>query len=463
MNVKLRLTGRQKTELFRHLFPCDGCEAVSVAICGRRDAGPDQVMIVRKFVHIPYSECKVRTPFRVSWSTNQILPLLEEAMKRNYAVVKFHSHPTAYSQFSETDDLSDKDVFQSVHGWTDSGLPHGSVVMLPDKSMFGRAVLEDGSFIALHSIAVAGDDLEFFYPADADNVAEFAMRHAQIFGEATTQKIGKLSVAVIGCSGTGGPVIEQLSRLGVGRLVLVDPDSVEVKNLNRIPNTTMDDAKKERPKVKVLETAIKRIDLGTIVTPLHSLLNTPDAVREVAGCDIAFGCMDGVEGRHILSRLCAFYSIPYFDLGVKLVADGKGGIDEVCGAVHYVQPDGSSLIDRRVYTLEQVRAAALKRADPTAYQEQLKSKYIQGVNEEAPAVVSVNAQIASIAVNEFLARLHPYRYEPNSEFAITQISLIQGQMYHESEEGLSNYWVRNVGRGDVSPLLDMPELSEESS
>ena len=53
-----------------------------------------------------------------------------------------------------------------------------------------------------------------------------------------TPKLQNLSVAVVGCSGTGSPVIEQLARLGVGRLLLVDPDVVKVKNLNRILNTT---------------------------------------------------------------------------------------------------------------------------------------------------------------------------------------------------------------------------------
>jgi hypothetical protein len=455
------MTGRQKAELFGHLFPKDGFEAVSVALCGRRTGDSDHWLILKKIVHIPYSECKTRSPVRVTWSTNQILPLLEEAMKRNLAILKIHSHPTSFPEFSETDNESDRDLFESVHGWTDTGLPHGSLVMLPDGSLFGRAVFPGGDFMPLKSIAVAGDDLEFWYPEQDDGeVPEFATRHAQIFGEATTQKLRKLSVAIVGCSGTGGPVVEQLSRLGVGKLVLVDPDSVDVKNLNRIPNTKMVDAVRKRPKVHVLGDAIENLEFGTEVVRVHSNLSNPAAIREVAQCDVVFGCMDGVEGRHLLSRLSAFYSIPYFDLGVKLVADKKGGVDEVCGAVHYVQPDGSSLLDRHVYTLEQVRAAALKRTDPTAYQEQLKAKYIVGVDEERPAVVSVNGQIASIAVNEFLARLHPYRYDPNSDFAITRVSLIQGQSYHESEEGLARFWIKHVGRGDVSPLLDMPELSD---
>lgn len=56
--------------------------------------------------------------------------------------------------------------------------------------------------------------------------------------------------------------------------------------------------------------------------------------------------MDGAEGRHILSRLCTFYCLPYFGVGVKLEADGMGGMTQICGGINYLQPDGSSLLSR---------------------------------------------------------------------------------------------------------------------
>jgi hypothetical protein len=170
--------------------------------------------------------------------------------------------------------------------------------------------------------------------------------------------------------------------------------------------------------------------------------------------------MDGVEGRHLLNRLAAYYLLPYFDVGVKLVADGHGGIDEAAGAVHYVRPDGSTLQDRRVYTSEQLKAAGLRRTDPKAYREQVKAGYIRGVEEDRPAVISINMQMASSAVNEFLARLHPYRYEDNSDFAAVRRSFIQGTEYRESESAPSGVFFRQLGKADVRPLLSMPELSE---
>ena len=460
MHVSLRLTQRDHAALVDHLLPGDGLEAVAVALCGRRRSESRHCLTVRTVVAIPYDECKVRAPDRVTWSTRRLIPLLEEASRRDLAILKIHSHPGGYSQFSSVDDESDVDLFNSVFGWTDSAFPHASAVMLPGGRMFGRAVLRDGSFQTLDSILVPGDDLHFWIPDSSDRVAAFAQRHAQMFGAGTTRRLRQLSVAVVGCSGTGSPVIEQLARLGVGRLVLVDPDRVEEKNLNRILNARREDAYLKRPKVEVMARAIAAMGFGTELEIIDQDLATPRAVRAVAECDIVFGCMDGVEGRHLLNRLAAFYVLPYFDVGVKLEADGAGGIREACGAVHYIRPDGSTLQDRSVYTPTQLKAAGLRRTDPKAYRKQVQAGYIRGVDEERPAVISINMQMASAAVNELLARLHPYRLDDNADSAIVRTSFVQGAEYREPDKTPSGMFFAHIGKGDVRPLLSMPELSE---
>jgi hypothetical protein len=70
--------------------------------------------------------------------------------------------------------------------------------------------------------------------------------------------------------------------------------------------------------------------------------------------------------------------------------DVKGGIDEACGAVHYLCPDGSSLLDRNVYTLAQLKPAGLRRTDSKAYGDQLDAGYIHGVEEDRAAVISMD-------------------------------------------------------------------------
>jgi hypothetical protein len=460
MLVKLRMTQNDHRALAAHLLPGDGLEAVAVALCGRRRSADRHVLTVRQLVPIPYDECKVRTADRVTWSTQRLVPLLEAAAQRDLAILKIHSHPGGYSQFSSTDDESDSDLFNSVFGWTDSKFPHASAVMLPGGRMFGRAIMTDGAFQPLDSILVPGDDIHFWLPETSGTVPSFAQRHTQLFGKGTTRRLREMAVAVVGCSGTGSPVIEQLARLGVGRLVIVDPDRVEDKNLNRILNATREDAYLRRFKVEVMARAIAAMGFDTELDIIPEDLATPQAVKAVAECDAVFGCMDGVEGRHLLNRLAAFYVLPYFDVGVKLEADGRGGIQEACGAVHYVRPDGATLQDRKVYTLGQLKAAGLRRTDPEAYREQVKAGYIRGVAEDRPAVISINMQMASTAVNEFLARLHPYRYDDNADSAVIRTSFIQGVQYREAESVASGAFSMHVGKADVRPFLSMPELSE---
>lgn len=309
---------------------------------------------------------------------------------------------------------------------------------------------------------MVGDDLLYWRPqsGSAANRASFE-RQEQLFGAGTMARLRGLRIAVVGCSGTGSVVVEFLARLGVGTLVLVDDDCIEDRNLNRILNSKRSD--EGRAKVEVLAEAVRAMGLGTEVVPIPSNLFSPEAVRAVAASDAVFGCMDKAEGRHLLNRLATFYLVPYVDLGVHLAADGRGGIDEASGVVHYLQPGGSSLLSRRAYTLGRVRAENLHRTNPAAYAEQRASGYIEGVDEDRPAVVSVNAFVASLAVNEFLARLHPFRSCANRESAITRVNYMEVLVVREEEGEPCALLARHVGRGDVDPLLDFPSLSTNLS
>jgi len=318
----------------------------------------------------------------------------------------------------------------------------------------------DGGWHHLQLVTIVGEDIKFFCPQAVDlPCREFLVSQDQAFGAGTTNLLRTLSVAVVGCSGTGSPTIMQLARLGVRRLVLIDDDHVEARNLNRIYGSSSLDAEAERLKVDVLKEAVLDMGLGTEVTTVPRSICEPDAIATAAEADILFGCMDGAEGRHILNRLAAFYSLPYLDVGVRLEADGNGGVDLVCGTVHYLRPDGSSLMSRRAITREQVEAEALRRTDPDEYRQRLESSYIKGVAERSPAVISVNSFMASLTVCELLARLHPHRSRANSEYATTRVSLTDGFMMHEGEPEACQALSRYVGFGDVEPVLMMPALN----
>ena len=456
--VTLAFSGDQHLHLKNFLFPGDGKEAVAFLLCGRRDGDRRHRLTVKEVHDIPYDACIKRTATRVTWSPDYLDNILERAAAERLTVIKVHSHPNGYGAFSQADDDSDGQLVPMVRGWVEGDLIHGSVVMLPDGQMFGR-VLRSREWQYIDCISVAGDDLHLWY-ANAGTVEapNFVASHAQAFDEGTIERLQRLSVAVIGASGTGSPTIEQLMRLGVGEIVSVDDDLMEERNVNRIINSSMEDARANRSKVDVMADAAARAGLGTRLIAIKQNLWTSEVIRAVAQCDVVFGCMDTVDGRFLLNAISTFYNIPYFDIGIRLIAE-KGRIREVCGTVNYIRPGRSSLISRDLFSMAEVAAAGLARNDPAAHDRQVKDGYIRGAHGRRPAVISVNMFGSSLAVNEFLARLHPYREEDNERHAAVSFSLASMELISDPENGVCPIFSRSVGAGDVRPLLGMMDFA----
>ena len=463
--VTLALSGDLHEHLKSFLFPGDGKEAVALLICGRRAGDRRHRLVVREVHGIPYEDCSERTSMRVTWPPDYISPMLGRAAEEGLSVVKVHSHPTGYAAFSLADDTGDATLLPMIRGWVEADVPHGSVVMLPDGQMFGRVLNASGGFDPIDCISVAGDDLHFWY-ADAGSVElpSFVASHAQAFDDGTIERFRRLSFAVVGASGTGSPTIEQLMRLGAALIVGVDDDHMEERNVNRILNSTMEDVKQGRAKVDILADAVERTGLGTKIVPVKKNLWDPDVVREVAQCDVIFGCMDTVDGRYLLNAIASYYCIPYFDIGVRLDAvkspSGKARIREVCGTVNYLRPGRSSLVSRGLFSMSDVAAAGLWRNDPKAHERQVEDGYIKGVPAHRPAVISVNMFASGLAVNELLARLHPFREEPNSAYAAITFSLASMEFFYDPEEGICDILGGSVGFGDTTPPLGLMEFAK---
>ncbi len=461
----LRLTATQHTALVAHLFPGDGLEAVALLLCGRGGTSSGREVLTVNSIHcIPHAECAVRTPNRVTWRTDQLMPVLSKASKLDFGVVKIHSHPGGLAEFSLIDDEADRELFPGIHGWTDGSRPHLSAVMLPQGRIFAREVTGEGQFRPWTDVVRVGPVLEFWdnrpgsaFGPDGLTAQAVQKRTAQAFGEGTVQLLRKLRIGVVGCSGTGSWVIEMLGRLGVGRLVLIDPDRIEMHNLNRIVNATEDHAAAGASKVTVLAEATRRMGLGTQVEPLPVDVMSTRAVAALSQCDVVFGCTDAIDAREVLNRVAVYYQVPLIDVGVRLEADGLGGVEQIVGSVHYVHPESRSFLERRLYTPAQLYAVGLRRDDPEAYAQQVRQRYIRGADEERPAVASVNALYASLAVNELLARIHAVRDDADPLESIT-ISLTQLRMLTATDSGHPTAYARWIGRGDSSPRLGMVGL-----
>ena len=457
--VSLAVSGKYHKKLQTHLFPGDGKEAVAFALCGRASRAECEILLVRDIVTVPYTSC-FRNEHRVTWPGTALDPILIRALAEGLAVVKIHSHPNGYPWFSDTDDEADTSLFPSIFGWLGNVGPMASLIMLPNGRLVGRAIYQAGMGEPLARIRVAGDDFKYWSAAKEVVVPDHDVRIVQAFGEGTYSLLRTLKIGVVGCSGTGSVVIEQLARNSVGTLVLVDSDYIERKNLNRILNSTAADAADKVAKPSVQARAIKSMGMQTEVA-VHSYdLLDRRALEDLSTCDVLFGCMDSIDGRHILNKLATAYLIPYIDVGVRLDADMLGGINSIWLAVHTLQPGGSSLKSRRVYDQSDLDAAFLRR-NPIEYERLKKQGYVKNIEVDRPAVISVNMQAAAMAFNEFLARIHGYRYQASGVCAVRKVALHDEDNNFVSGDGEAcPEFARGVGRGDQSPFLGMPILGE---
>ena len=431
MERRLALTGPQHAELNAHLFPGDGLEAVALLLCGRGRGLQRDQLVGRRLLCIPNDRVLSRESDYVEWPVDEfLLPLVEEMEREDLGIVVVHCHPGGGRFFSDADDRGDRSLFPSVHGWFDREGVHGAAIMLPGGEMIARFVASDGSFQNIDIVSIAGDDLQLFRRFATNETPEHARRLIQTFGAGTYGKLRDMRVAVVGCSGTGSITVELLARNCVGRLLLVDDDRVETKNLNRILNSTSAHAAGGLRKVDVVAAAVESFGLGTRVEPRPATLFDSEAMRAVSECDVVFGCMDSIEGRHVLNQLCSAFCIPYFDMGVDIEPDGKGGIDQAIAACHYLRPGGSSLLSRGAYSPADLDAESTRRRDPDYYDRQRIAGYMASIQEDRPAVMPLNMMAANGSVVDFLARLHGFRLDPNSEFAIQRWSLTHSFYEH---------------------------------
>ncbi|MEA9762493.1 ThiF family adenylyltransferase [Xanthomonas campestris] len=442
-----------------HLFPGDGKEAAAVLVCTRMRGGRLK-LLVREVVLVPHDLCN-REEDRLTWPITVLDPWLERSTQGGLSLLLIHSHPSGYPDFSSLDDVSDGELMPYLYpyGHSDSacGLWHGTAIMMPGGAVKARLYDNMMQPHPVDLVAVYGDDLRLFWHEDPDAPTPLA------FSAAMRKELARLSIAIIGMSGTGSVVAEQLLRMGVGELIGIDDDHVEEKNLNRILNSTEVDAAASRLKVDVFK------DAAGLINPLANVrvhpvrIGTPEAIKAVADADIIFACVDSFGGRHIADRLAAAIIQPLFDVGVSIPVyrpDGEIAISNVSGRVDYIQPKRSSLSDRGVYTPQRLAAEEKRERDPEAYKDLVGEGYMPGANEEAPSVIPLNMRAASAVVQEFIARRYPYRLEPNSRYARTKFDLAAEEHEYFTEESFKATPQAYAGRGLEFPLLGLPALED---
>lgn len=159
-------------------------------------------------------------------------------------------------------------------------------------------------------------------------------------------------VLVVGAGGLGSPAAMYLAAAGVGTLVLVDDDDVDLTNLQRQILHTAEAV--GQPKVLSGQATLRRLNPEVQVVPLARRLSGEALLEEVAAADVVLDCSDNFETRHAINRACHIHRKPLVS-GAAIRFDGQLYVFDLRGdespCYHCLFPEGEDV--------EQVRCAVM--------------------------------------------------------------------------------------------------------
>jgi molybdopterin-synthase adenylyltransferase len=132
------------------------------------------------------------------------------------------------------------------------------------------------------------------------------------------QRLARATVAIVGAGGLGAPAALYLAAAGVGRIVIIDPDVVELSNLQRqILFRTADIGV---DKARAAQATLAALDPQVDVEALVLRLTAANAEQAIAGADIVLDGTDNFETRFAVNQAC-------HNLGLALVSGAVGRWD----------------------------------------------------------------------------------------------------------------------------------------
>lgn len=141
-------------------------------------------------------------------------------------------------------------------------------------------------------------------------------------GPAGQQRLEERRVLVVGVGALGCALAQSMVRSGVGQVVLVDRDVVDVSNLPRQVLFSEVDAVLSVPKVEAAARELKRIGGPTRLDPRCEHLGAHNVAGLLEGVDLVLDGTDNLATRYLLNDACVRAGLPWVYGGVV----GSGGM-----------------------------------------------------------------------------------------------------------------------------------------
>lgn len=345
--------------------------------------------VVHNLHEVPEAAYLQRTATSAMLSPRYCIELANAARGQGMGLLLAHTHlgTTPMAKFSNIDDEGERLLSKYFSRRVPSSTHFASVFTMD--GIISRVLGGTAEVPA----TVVGRNLTLPANTASDSFEQYD-RQVRAFGVEGQHILRDIKVAIVGLGGTGSVVAQQLAHLGVIDYMLVDPDSVEVTNLNRLIGATNIDVGTH--KVAVARRQITAIQpRARCVEVVGDVVNEEIAAR-LLDADFIFACTDSMASRAVLNQLAYQYLVPCIDVGVAVgVVDRK--IQYVTGRTQMLSPTLPCLVCTELLDAEQVRRELLTE------EQRKRDPYIVGAPIPQPAVISLNSTVSSAAVTMFLS------------------------------------------------------------
>jgi molybdopterin/thiamine biosynthesis adenylyltransferase len=390
MPAEIRMTAAQWAQLRGGLL-CDRAEHAALLVCGYLSTRSGELLLTRRVQHLLADDLADAGPRHLAIAPTSLARAAKAARAEHGTLVICHSHPFPGTvQASPLDHATETELCGRVLAGRLTPRPVAAMVLGPDG--FDARLWRNGACLPLDRVRVLGEQVTLLPATTPREAPDEVARQVLAWGEDAQSRLATARIAIVGVGGTGSHITVQLAHLGLGELMLIDPDRVERTNLSRLVGATRADL--GRPKVEVLARAAQAINPAMAIEALSASVLDVDP-RLLATADVIVCATDGHGSRALLTELAQQYIVPVVDLGVEVVP----GLRQVRagGGVRVLRPGEWCLHCAGTLDAALVREEYLD-AEERAHEAQ--RGYLRGASEPAPAVISLNGVVASLAVLE---------------------------------------------------------------
>ena len=139
--------------------------------------------------------------------------------------------------------------------------------------------------------------------------------------------VSAATVMIVGLGALGNEVAKNLALLGIGRLIIVDRDTVEMSNLSR--SVLFRESDQGKPKTEVVAAQIRALNPDVDVLALHGDVTMDIGLGLFRRVDVVVGCLDSRAARLWVNDSCYLAGIPWVD----------GAIQDMFGEVRVFAPE----------------------------------------------------------------------------------------------------------------------------